>query len=168
MRPGIVEGKAPQVMWDAMTRRIAERGYTLMVKRIEEPGPEGWTRPSTREVCIGAQYPKAHQLAIGLHELAHIELGHTAEGFDYIAHRSLAEVEAESVAYLLAGMAGVDSSPSSFKYLAGWSGNKPELLLQVAAEVQRVTHSVLESLPEFTKGFAVAPESSYGVERGIA
>ncbi|RBY96787.1 hypothetical protein DQ237_08010 [Blastococcus sp. TF02-8] len=42
------------------------------------------------------------------HELAHIECGHTANGYDYRGYREQAEAQAESVAYTV-------------PYVAAWS-----------------------------------------------
>jgi antirestriction protein ArdC len=168
MMPGIVEGKAPAVMKAAMERRLAERGYTVTYQRMDT-GPEGWTRPVTREVAISTSYPAAHQLAVLAHELAHVEFDHVSDIESYRRHRGLMEVKAESTAWLLCQFAGIDASPTNFKYLASWSGSRPELLLQVAAKVQRVTQSILETVPEFSRGFSAVVElEGRGIERGIA
>src|SRR5687767_15311220 len=48
--------------------------------------------------------------------LAHIECGHTADGFDYRGCRGRAEAEAESVAYIVTAWAGLDAGAYTVPY----------------------------------------------------
>lgn len=57
------------------------------------------------------------------HERAHIALGHL--GSLCTDALSRIEVEAESVAYLVMGTAGIDTASYSFPYVAGWAEAKP-------------------------------------------
>ena len=50
-------------------------------------------------------------------ETAHIELGHVEDMTEYLEHRGLMETEAESVAYVVAGMLGIDTSAYSIGYI---------------------------------------------------
>ncbi len=52
------------------------------------------------------------------HELAHIECGHSADGYDYQGCRGQAEAEAESVAYIVTAWAGLDSGAYTVPYVA--------------------------------------------------
>lgn len=57
------------------------------------------------------------------HEIAHIVLGHTAEGTmqdDEHTPRDVREVEAESVAYILVSLLGLPGQPESRGYIQHW------------------------------------------------
>lgn len=56
-----------------------------------------------------------------LHEAAHITLGHIEDDHtEYLAHRGRYEVEAESVAYVMPGLLGLDTSAYSVDSFARW------------------------------------------------
>ena len=55
-----------------------------------------------------------------LHEIAHAELHTTKDG----KSRSVKEIEAESVAFIVTSYYGIDTSDYSFGYVAGWSSDK--------------------------------------------
>ena len=67
-----------------------------------------------------------------VHELAHATLH---EGFD---DRSLAELEAESVAYIVCDALGIDSSDYSFGYVATWSGGGDEAIARIKSAGSRI------------------------------
>lgn len=72
-------------------------------------------------VVIEVGNSPAQQAKTAIHEAAHIVLGHLQDDFaEYVAHRGRYEVEAESVAYVVAGMLGLDSSDYSTGYVTGW------------------------------------------------
>jgi hypothetical protein len=54
------------------------------------------------------------------------------------------EVEAESVAYIVAGLAGVDTSAYSIGYIGGWAGGDTDLIKATAARVLHATHRIAE------------------------
>lgn len=49
--------------------------------------------------------------------------------------RGIAEIEAESIAYLITSTAGLDAGGYSVPYVAGWSGGDPALLRSTATFV---------------------------------
>ncbi|MEO7016746.1 MAG: hypothetical protein ABI130_08145 [Leifsonia sp.] len=72
-----------------------------------------------------------------IHEAAHIELGHID---------GLMETEADSVAYVVAGILGFDTSAYSIGYIAGWSDGDTDLIKVTAARVLKTAHSIAEIL----------------------
>ena len=57
-----------------------------------------------------------------IHEIAHATLGHG--GKDDKWDRETKEVQAESVAYWVTQMVGLDTSDYSFGYISGWSKDR--------------------------------------------
>jgi antirestriction protein ArdC len=109
-----------------------------------------------RRIRVRDDLPRVHKLKTLAHELAHAVL----HGPEFQGSRALAELEAESVAYLVCQELGVDSSDYSFGYVASWSGGGPEAARLIAATGGRILRgrdAVLEGrgsrLP--TKGSAV-------------
>jgi IrrE N-terminal-like domain len=80
-------------------------------------------------------------------ELAHIELGHGDQACT--DPRSRREVEAESVAYVVAMAAGLDTSGYSLPYVAGWaeSGKEAEVMAETADRVIETARRFLAALP---------------------
>lgn len=78
-----------------------------------------------------------------IHETAHIELGHIEDMVEYVQHRGLMETEAESVAYVVAGMLAIDTSAYSIGYIAGWSDAKTDLIKSTATRVLRTAHAIV-------------------------
>jgi len=69
-------------------------------------------------------------------------LGHTEDMAEYARHRGLMETEAESVAYVVAGIVGFDTSAYSVGYIAGWADGDTDLIKSTAARVLRIAHQV--------------------------
>ena len=65
-----------------------------------------------------------------------------------IAHKGMAEVEAESVAYLVATAHGMHTEDYSLPYIAGWSDGKPEMVAATADRVLRTAKLVLAATEE--------------------
>lgn len=76
--------------------------------------------------------------AQALKTLAH-ELGHAVlHGPDFAGDRSLAELEAESCAYVTCQSLGIDSSAYSFGYVATWAGGGPEAVERIGRSASRI------------------------------
>ncbi|WP_329955134.1 hypothetical protein [Rhodococcoides fascians] len=56
------------------------------------------------------------------------------------------EVEAESVAYVLAGLHGLDTSAYSVGYIAGWADGDTETIIDTAQTVLKAVHELAEAL----------------------
>jgi hypothetical protein len=68
------------------------------------------------------------------------------------------EIQAESVAYIVAKHFGIDSSPESFKYVASWSKEKDIKDLKISMEIIQKTAATFIELIETrleTEGFAL-------------
>ena len=77
----------------------------------------------------------------------HTDIEHT----DYIAHRGRCEVEAESVAYISAGMLGVDTSDYSIGYIAGWSEGNTDIITDTATRVLTTARQIAAALDPTTE-----------------
>ena len=102
----------------------------------------GFFRPSSGDIVIGDGLPPLETLATLIHEIAHsLAHGNTTTA------RSVAELEAESCAFLVCDALGLDTSKSSFAYLANWTDN-PEQILPAAQHAAKLSDRILEALTE--------------------
>jgi hypothetical protein len=81
-------------------------------------------------------------------------------------HRGTAEVQAESVAYIIITAAGMDTATASFDYIGTWARGDQNLIRGTAEAVIRTARRLLHDLGLATDtgtGADTAP-----VERGVA
>ncbi len=130
VRPSLLAGEAPEGLWDALARQVADAGYTL--QRGDCGGANGRTNYLTRTVTVRADVDDAQAVKTLAHELAHVWLHDPEEGHH---HRGTAEVEAESVAYVICHAAGLASDDYSLPYVAVWSDGDPAVVRATAERV---------------------------------
>lgn len=132
-------------IFDATTSWLAGLGWT--VERQHLAGPDGLSVfDGTRRVLIHDELEPAHEALTVLHEAAHVLLH--AEVTDYRQHRGIYETEAESVAYVVAGVLGLDSSANSVGYVATWTQGDVELVKATAEHVLSCVRTILDGLTE--------------------
>lgn len=140
--PQLLAGQAPPGLWDALAAQVAARGFTVRRGNCGL-GVNGLTHYRDRTVTVRADVDDAQAVKTLAHELGHVLL-HDPTGPAALAHRSprtvsaalsvmpagltsaavcrgRLEVEAESVAYLVAASHGLDTGSYTFAYVAGWA-----------------------------------------------
>jgi antirestriction protein ArdC len=137
-----LDGEDPAA-WFGMLRGRAERlGYS--VEPAELPGStNGDCNYGLRRIRVESRNHPAQQVKTLAHELAHALLH---EGVGDLA---LAELEAESAAFLVCHSLGLDSGQYSFGYVACWAGGGPEAVAAISASgsaIQRAASAILEGL----------------------
>ena len=147
--PVLLEGDS--TLWDALAAQVASAGYRL--SRGECPGANGRTNFAERTVVV-AEHLSGRQADKTLcHELAHVCL-HDATRVH--ADRDLAEIEAESVAFIVCNAMGVDTAAYTLPYVAGWAGGDVERVRRTAERVVTTAQAVLAAM-------APAPEAAMEV-----
>jgi antirestriction protein ArdC len=126
---------------DALSGYLVEGGWTVKY-RLLQGQKNGYTDPKAMAVVIDSDLSPEHMAKTLIHETAHVLLGHTEDMTEYVEHRGLRETEAESVAYVVAGLVGFDTSAYSVGYIAGWAGADTYLIKSTAARVLRTVHQV--------------------------
>ena len=76
-----------------------------------------------------------------IHEIAHSILHE-----DEYNSRNQAEVEAESVAFVVSTFLGLDTSDYSFPYIVGWEKNDVSLLRQSLQRIKTTSNSLITQL----------------------
>jgi hypothetical protein len=152
--PRLLAGAAPAGLWDGLAARAKAAGFavSLVSSAAEIRGANGVTDFSTRTVSVRADMDPAAQVKTLSHELAHALLhAPPSQAGTPLAdppNRGLAEVEAESVAYLIGAAHGMDTTGYSLPYVASWAGGAdPAAVVRASAErVISIARDVLEDL----------------------
>ncbi|MDA8373831.1 MAG: ArdC-like ssDNA-binding domain-containing protein [Actinomycetota bacterium] len=109
-------------------------------------GANGLTDFLARRVTVRCGLSGAQRAKTLAHELAHIELH--AGG---IASRQVAEIEAETTAYLVMANLGLATDDYSFPYIANWARGDLSLVVAVAERTQAasriMTSRIAQSVP---------------------
>jgi hypothetical protein len=122
--PRLLEGRAPAGLGEAVRRLIEERGFLLetVPDAAQLAGANGQTRWDTRTVAVRSDMDDAAVVKTLIHEAAHVLL-HEGPPGRYLP-RPLKEVEAESVAFVVASVHGLATDDYSFPYVASWAGEQ--------------------------------------------
>lgn len=143
-KPVLLDGEDPEGLFTSLVKIANENGYLIRFGPSER-GENGYTSPSEKMIQISEGLSDAQRTKTMIHEVAHMLL-HTDEKTlteDAILHRNVAEVEAESVAYIVANVHGMTTDAYSIPYVAGWSNGKTE---QIAATADRVLKTAKQIL----------------------
>jgi histone H3/H4 len=132
---------------------LTASGVPVTFEQISS-GAQGYTERADEKtgrsmrVVIEERNALAQQAKTAIHEAAHIILGHLGDDFaEYVTHRGRYEVEAESVAYVLAGLLGLDSGDYSTGYVAGWAERAEiDVIKATAGKVLAAVHTLAEAL----------------------
>jgi len=142
--PTLLTGQAPAGLWDALTEQVIGHGYTV---HCGDTGrANGWTDPTSHTVRVSSDVEDAQAVKTLIHELAHIEAGHVGDLPTYATCRGRCEVEAESIAYVVATAQGMHASGYTFAYVAGWAGGDLSVVRQAADTVTQIARRILAPL----------------------
>jgi len=130
-------GGAPAGELDRLLRRAAAAGFAVEFLELRG-GRHGDCSHVLRRIRIDSRLGLAQTLKTLTHELAHMLL----HGAEFQGSRALAELEAESVAYVACQDLGIDSSGYSFGYLASWAGDGSAAVRSIAASGARIVAAV--------------------------
>ena len=152
IRPTLLTGQAPDRLWDGLTLQVAEAGFQLADEALSN-GANGRTNFTDRTVLLRPDLDPAQRVKTLTHELAHVSL-HTPQddvgAASTVGCRGRQEVEAESVAVLVASAHGMDTAQYSFPYVAGWAqqqGTDIEATLrETAGRALSTAHRILDRL----------------------
>ena len=127
-----------------LTAHLDANGWSL--HRTPLSGASGYTDPESHRVTLSENLAVEQVAKTLIHETAHIELRHIDDVDEYRAHRGRMEVEAESVAFIVAGLVGFDSSAYSIGYIAGWADEDVAVIRDTATRVLKTAHTIADIL----------------------
>jgi len=130
----------------AVAHYITAQGWTVETEHITT-GANGYTTTDgTKKIAIHDELSPAQVAKTMLHEAAHAIMHENITYTEYIEHRGIKETEAESVAYIVAGTLGLDTSAYSIGYVAQWSEANTELIKETAKRVLKTANHIIEAI----------------------
>ncbi len=192
--PQLLRGQAPAGLWDALAEQITARGFTL---HRGDCGPQvnGLTHYGQRTVTVRADVDDAQAAKTLAHELGHVLLHDPTDPVEGIAAspsgtdptavpltaavtslaqcRGRFEVEAESVAFLVASAHGLDTGDYTFPYVAGWAASldatTPDTVVRATAgRVLSAARLILAAAPTAAEQDAGAGQADRSAELSAA
>ena len=118
--------------------------------QFDSAGPNGTCHFAPRgiEISINPLLPPLHQAKTMAHELGHALL-HSAEDYRMHNERSVLELEAESVAFVVLNCMGLDSGDYSFAYVSDWADGTDEAIAQLkesGARIQKAAKEIISAV----------------------
>jgi antirestriction protein ArdC len=137
-------GDDPRGLFGELTAFARTSGYVVEDVGLAS-GTNGDCDFALRRIRVEVTNTPAQRAKTLVHEIAHALLH---EGFK---DRALAELEAESIAYIVCRSTGLDTSEYSFGYVASWAGTGDEAITGIKASCERIQRTaalILKPLQE--------------------
>ena len=151
-RPALLQGQASEGLWEGLAAQLEARGFAVKAVPAAAAigGANGLTDYVTREVSVRMDMDDAARVKTLGHELGHVML-HGPDNPDACLHRGIAEVEAESVALMIAAAHGLDTTSYTVPYVSSWASSVPgkspvEVVTATAERVRATAVTVLDGL----------------------
>ena len=147
-----LQGDDPADLFERIAAWTTGQGWTVTREQIPGEVNGFCTVDGSRRIVVDADLSDAHAAKTAIHEAAHAIL-HTDEDGKATTEpdQATCELEAESVAYVVAGLHGLDTSDYSVGYVASWSGGQAEKVKATAIRVQEAVHLIAEALTDETE-----------------
>ncbi|MCU1394871.1 MAG: hypothetical protein JWM34_3299 [Ilumatobacteraceae bacterium] len=162
-QPKLLQGDdPPAAVWEAIADQINAAGFVLRRGALKGPdGPKGVTNFLERTVTVRDDLEAAQALKTEIHELGHV-LMHDAEIREPGMARERMEVEAESVAYVVCDILGVDAGVYSIPYVANWAGADVDRVQATAQKVLTTAREIVMCL-EAELGVDLRPNPLFSI-----
>jgi len=135
-------GDDPAGIFNQLTAVAHSIGFTVEDYDFEG-GTNGDCSHLQHRIRIEASNSPAQRVKTLAHELAHALL------HEQFSDRKLAELEAESAAYVVCQSLGLESSDYSFGYVATWAGTGDEAIAGIKASCDRIQKTAATILRSF-------------------
>ena len=141
--PSLLQGESME--FEAVSALLAAQAAAAGFETCEAnlDGANGLTDFLARRVTLKRGLSGAQRAKTLAHELAHIELH--SQG---IASRQVAEIEAETTAYLVMANLGHETDDYSFPYIANWARGDLSLVVAVAERSQAASRAITTRIGE--------------------
>lgn len=170
-QPRLLEGEAPRGLGQAVMGMIEDRGFSVDTVPDAEHlnGANGATRWGDRTVLVRADMDDAAMVRTLIHEAGHVLLHASPPGMQL--PRARKEVEAESVAFVVAAAHGMPTDDYSFPYVAAWAADAKDPggeLRATQARVAQAARTILKASPADHLAGGRAPGAEQAGERARA
>lgn len=144
LHPTLLEGASPLGLWADLYDQVEAAGYDIDYADLGEAN--GRTDFTEQTVLLHSGRSGAQLTKTLAHELGHITL-HAPGVRPAGLTRDVAEIEAESVAYVVTAAHGLFADDYSVPYVTGWSGGDLDRVAASATRVLATTRTILRAAP---------------------
>ena len=138
-------------LYRAAKETAAAKGVRLEISK-EPMEAHGYYSPTENKIVIRAGMSERETLSTIFHEMAHADLHNPKALEGQKLTRTNKELQAESVAYVVANHYGLDTSSYSFGYLANWS-KEPDSLADLEAQLSIVQKEAADLIHRLDTAF---------------
>lgn len=139
VRPKLLDGEAPEGIWEVLVSQANDAGYEVI--RDRKGSENGYCDFLEKQIAVRPGVSDAQAMKSLVHELAHALL----HSDDRQKTAAIAEVEVESVAFIVCDALGLDASAYSFPYVARWSAGETDMVNATAERAIRCARGLLSS-----------------------
>jgi antirestriction protein ArdC len=132
-------GDDPDEFYSALREVAASIGFTVEEDYLD--GQNGDCNHELHRIRVEVRNEPRQQVKTLAHELAHAILHEERDGLN----REQAELEAESVAYVVCADLGIDTSGYSCGYLASWCA-EPDVIRRAGHRIQAASEQILAAV----------------------
>lgn len=133
--------------------------YKLVFKDIQG-GTKGYCDFNNKIIAIKNDMDEKHIVKTAIHEIAHSLLHGKDNKYNDEISRRAAEVQAESIAYVVCNHYDIDTSEYSFGYIASWSKDKKiEELRESLSIVQKTSDLIINKINDRHKELNLCKEA---------
>jgi hypothetical protein len=146
----LLAGEAPRGLGEAVLALIQSRKFSVSTvpDAVHLQGANGQTNFTAKTVRVRADMDDAAMVKTVIHEAAHVLLHGPDNEDGRPLPRSHQEVEAESVAFVVARVHGMPTDGYSFPYVAAWAGdNSQNIIAKTAQRVAVTAKSIIAVSP---------------------
>ena len=140
IRPKLLDGEAPEGIWDALVAQAVAAGFEVV--RDRKGSENGYCDFLNKTIAVRPDVTPAQAVKTLIHELSHALL----HSEDRPKTAAIAEIEVESVAYIVCNAIGLNTSGYSFAYVARWSNGDAELLQNTGKRSTECASQILAGL----------------------
>ena len=142
-----LQGDDHAALYERIAAWMTDQGWTVTREQIPGEVNGYCTVDGTRRIVVDADLSDAHAAKTAIHEAAHAILHTDTEGkLTGEPDQATRELEAESVAYVVAGLHDLDTSTYSVGYVASWSGGQAGKVKATAVRVLDAVHRIADAL----------------------
>ncbi|MCI2976334.1 MAG: ArdC-like ssDNA-binding domain-containing protein [Ferrimicrobium sp.] len=136
-----LDGQEPAGCYQALTDVGAAHGFSVQESSLPV-GVNGLCRHQDRSIQVEAANSGTQRVKTLAHELTHALLHENEHD------RQLAELEAESTAYVICQALGIDSGDYTFGYVTLWAGGSAEAITKIRMSAERIQKTAAAILSE--------------------
>ena len=146
-----LQGDDHAALYERISEWMTGQGWTVTREQIPGESNGYCTVDGTRRIVVDADLSDAHAAKTAIHEAAHAILHTDDEGtLTTEPDQATRELEAESVAYVVAALHDLDTSTYSVGYVASWGG-QADKVKATAVRVLDAVHRIADALTPDTE-----------------